>query len=176
MIYYVDDSMAEAHNEGWMVRVRDYLLKLEDNLMLGGGRWIADFNESSWEYPLGSLVFDLCITATVRPKGFFLSRVAAWLTTPNYYVACFAYSKDPELKRLHEVLTAISKFLKEEDFAWAWLVIPHEGAFSRKARAMVERNDSHEIGVALVDLSAEEVISAGSHWGQRMVKFVRCFK
>ena len=158
------------------MKVQDYLLKLEDNLMVGGGRWVADFNESFWEYPLGDLVFDMFVTATVRPKGLFLSRVAAWLTTPNYYIVCFAYSKDPGLKRLHEVLTTISKFLKEEDYAWAWLVMPHEGSFSRKARAMVEHTDSKEIGIALVDLESQEIIPSGSYWGRRMVRFVKCFK
>jgi hypothetical protein len=112
----------------------------------------------------------------VRPKGFFLSKVAAWLTTPNYYVACFAYAKDPGLDQLHQVLTTIARFLKEEEFAWAWLVIPHEGAFSRKAMAMVERSDIRDIGVALVDLSSQEVIPSSSYWGQRMSRFIKCFK
>ena len=158
------------------MKVKDYLLRLEDNLMLGGGKWVADFNESFWEYPLGDLVFDMFITATVRHKGFFLSKFVGWLTTPNYHVACFAYSKDPELKRLHEILTTISRLLKKEDLAWAWLVIPHEGSFSRKAKAMVERNDNREIGIALVDLSSQEIVNARSHWGQRMSRFIKCFK
>ena len=159
-----------------MMKVKDYLIKLEDNLMLGGGKWVADFNESFWEYPLGDLVFDMFITATVRHKGFFLSKFVGWLTTPNYHVACFAYSKDPELKRLHEILTTISRLLKKEDLAWAWLVIPHEGSFSRKAKAMVERNDNREIGIALVDLSSQEIINAQSYWARRMTRFIKCFK
>jgi hypothetical protein len=158
------------------MKVRDYLLKLEDSLMVGSGRWVADFNESFWEYPLGDLVFDMYVAAKLRPKGFFLSRVAAWLTTPNYYVACFAYAKDPGLERWHEVMTTIAKFLEEEEFAWAWLVMPHEGAFSRKAMAIVERSDSRDIGVALVDLSSQQVVSSPSYWGQRMVRFIKCFK
>jgi hypothetical protein len=159
-----------------MMKVRDYLLKLEDNLMVGSGKWVADFNESFWGYPLGDLIFDMYVAAKVRPKGFFLSKVAAWLTTPNYYVACFAYAQDPELAQLHDVLATIRRFLKVEEFAWAWLVIPHEGAFSRKATAMVERDDSRDIGIALVDLSSQEVIPSSSYWGQRMARFIKCFK
>lgn len=157
------------------MEVKDYLVKLEDNLIVGSGKWVADFNESFWEYPMGDLVFDMFITAKVRPKGFFLSKVAAWLTTPNYYVACFAYSKDPGLKRLHEILTTISRFLKEEEFAWAWLVIPHEGEFSRKARMMVEHTDVREIGIALVDLNSQEIVNSASYWSQRMPRFIKCF-
>lgn len=156
--------------------VNEYLRALEDSLMLGSGKWVADFSESFWEYPLGDVVFDMYITATVRPKGFFLSKVAAWLTTPNYYVACFAYSKDPNLRRLNEILRIISTLLKKEEFAWAWLVIPHEGPLSRKAKSMVEGTGVPEIGIALVDLSSQEIVSSESYWGRRMVRFVRCFK
>jgi hypothetical protein len=156
--------------------VKDYLLKLEKNLMLGGGRWVADFNESFWEYNLDDVVFDMAITATVRPKGFFLSRVAAWLTTPNYYVVCFVYSADPGLKRLHEVLLAISRFLKQQEFAWAWLVVPQEGPFTRKAMSMVQSTSIREIGIALVDLSSQEIVTSESYWGRRMSRFVGCFK
>lgn len=155
--------------------VREYLLKLERNLMVGSGRWVADFTESFWDYPLGDIVFDMAVTATVRPKGFFLSRVAAWLTTPNYYVACFAYSSDPGLKNLNEVLRQISRFLREQEFAWAWLVIPQEQAFSRKAKSMVESTNIREIGIALVDLSSQEIVTSESHWGRRMARFIRCF-
>lgn len=156
--------------------VNDYLVRLENNLMLGSGRWVADFTESFWKYPMGDVVFDMFVTATMRPKGFFLSRVAAWLTTPNYYVACFAYSQDPELKHLHQVLNTISTFLKQQEFAWAWLVVPHEGPFSRKAESMVQSTALREIGIALVDLSSQEVVNSESHVGRGLVKVVRCFK
>jgi hypothetical protein len=158
------------------MKVHDYLLRLEENLMVGSGRWVADFNESFWHYPLGDFVFDMYVTAKVRPKGFFLSKAAAWLTTPNYYVACFAYAEDPELKRLHELLSTISQFLQREEFAWAWLIIPHEAPVSGRARAMVERNDYREIGIALVDVNAQEIVSSASHWGQKMTRFIRCFE
>ena len=156
--------------------VNDYLVRLEDNLMLGSARWTADFTESFWEYPMGDVVFDMFVTATVRPKGFFLSKVAAWLTTPNYYVACFAYSQDPELKQLHPVLNTIATFLKQQEFAWAWLVVPQEGPFSRKAKSKVQSTTLREIGIALVDLSSQEVVNSESHVGRRLVKIVRCFK
>ena len=156
--------------------VNDYLVRLENNLMLGSGRWVADFTESFWKYPMGDVVFDMFVTATMRPKGFFLSRVAAWLTTPNYYVACFAYSQDPELKHLHQVLNTIATFLKQQEFAWAWLVVPHEGQFSRKAKSMVQSTALREIGIALVDLSSQEVVNSEGHVGKRLVKIVRCFK
>ncbi len=99
--------------------VKDCLVKLEKNLVVDGGRWVADFIESFWEYSLGDLAFDLFIRAFVRSKGIALFRSQAWLTIPNYQVACFAYSKDPQLKYLYAVLTTISTFVRESAFAWA---------------------------------------------------------
>lgn len=55
----------------------------------------------------------------MRSKGIALFRSQAWLTIPNYQVACFAYSKDPQLKYLYAVLTTISTFVRESAFAWA---------------------------------------------------------
>ena len=112
--------------------VREYLLKLERNLMVGSGRWVADFTESFWDYPLGDIVFDMAVTATVRPKGFFLSRVAAWLTTPNYYVACFVYSGDPGLKSLNEVLRGSLASSKRRSS-------PGPGWSSRRSKPFPER-------------------------------------
>ncbi len=155
--------------------MKDYLVKLEKNLMVGGGRWIADFNESFWEYSLGDLVFDMFVRASVRPKGFAPSQWQAWLTIPDYQVACFAYSKDPQLKYLYAVLTTISAFLRESELAWAWLVMCHEGPFSRKARAMVEHNVNTEIGLALVDVSSQEIITASSYLARRMGRLLACF-
>lgn len=35
--------------------VKGCLVKLEKNLVVDGGRWVADFIESFWEYSLGDL-------------------------------------------------------------------------------------------------------------------------
>jgi hypothetical protein len=159
-----------------MLSTREYLLKLEYNLMLGGGRWVADFIESFWDYPVGDVTFGLFIRGGMRPKGFALSKLAAAITMPNYRVACFGYAGDSELRRLSTILNAMRRYMKEQETQWSWLVIPGESTFSPQTRATVEKNDTRELGIALVDLSAQEVITNRSYVGRRMGRFVRCFK
>lgn len=159
-----------------MLSTREYLLKLERNLMVGSGRWVADFVESFWNHPVGDVTFDLLIRGGMRPKGFVVSRVVALLTTPNYQVACFGYTGDPELKRLPSVLRAVRNYMQDHQVEWAWLVIPHEGEFPSKVRARVEKNDLRELGIALVDLTTQEIVASRSYVGRRMSRFVRCFK
>jgi len=158
------------------MELRDYLLKLENNLIVGGGRWVADFTESFWEHQVGGLTFDMIVTGHMRTRGFLLSRFISWLAMPNYQAACFVYSQDPELKRLSKTLKAIKGFMQERELAWSWLVVPREGAFSQQAKAVVEKDESQELGIALVDLSSQEITSSRSYIGRRMPRFVKCFK
>ncbi len=144
--------------------------------MLGGGRWIADFTESFWDFRVGNTNFDMVILGNTRPRGFLLSRFFAWLTLPAYRVACFVYSEDQQLKHLGTLIKSIKDFMEEQEMTWSWLVLTREGSFTRKATAGIQKNNSHEIGIALVDLEANEMITNDSVIGRRMRRFVRTFK
>jgi len=159
-----------------MLAMKDYLIRLENNLMLGSGRWIADFTESFWAFRVGDTTFDMLILGNTRPKGFLLSRLFSWLTLPAYRVACFTYSKDPRLNHLGTLTRSVKRYMKEQDLTWSWLVLPGEGPFTERARAVVQKNDLREIGIALVDLAAQEVVTNDSFLGRRMRRFVGGFK
>ena len=159
-----------------MSATRDYMIRLENNLMLGSGRWIAEFNESFWDFPVGNTTFDMMILGNTRSRGFLLSRFFAWLTLPAYRVACFVYSGDTQLKYLATLTKSIKGFMEERGMTWSWLVLTGEDSFTRKAKAGIQNNDSHEIGIALVDLASQEVITNDSVIGRRMPRFVRTFK
>ena len=159
-----------------MLSTREYLLKLERNLMVGSGRWVADFRESWWDYSAGDVIFDLLIRGGMRPKGFVVSKVVAWLTTPDYQVACFGYAGHPEPRKLPSVLRAIRNYMQDHQVEWAWLVVPHEGGVPDKVRARVEKNNLRELGIALVDLTTQEIVASRSYVGRRMSRFIRCFK
>lgn len=168
--------MLESKNEFLHMHLSDYLAKLESGLVLGGGRWIADFNEAFRDYNLDGLTFDLLVVGSMRNRGFFVSRFLAWLTVPNYWAACFVYSGDPELGQLPRLLRTISKFMEKNEYTWSWLVLTKEGPFSRKARSMVESHNQHEIGIALVDLVSQEIVASKSRVGRWMPRFIKTFK
>ena len=159
-----------------MLTTRDYLLGLEENLMIGSGRWIADFVESFWDVRVGSTSFDMLIVGNTRPQGFLLSRVFAWLAMPAHRVACFVYTEDAQVKRLGALLRSIRQYMEEKELTWSWLVLPAEGTFTKTAKAAVQKNDLREIGIALVDLAAQEVVTNDSFFGRKMGRFVGVFK
>lgn len=158
-----------------MSGIRDYLLKLEKNLMVGSGRWIADFNESFWDYQVNNLTFNFFMFGGMRPKGFAISKIAATLMMPNYRAACFAYAGEPELKRLPALVAAIQKVSKDQSIDWSWLVIPNDDSFSSRAMERVKADDTRELGIALVNLKSQDITSSHSYVGRRMERFIRCF-
>ena len=159
-----------------MLGEREYLLKLEYNLMLGGGRWVADFKESFWNFSCNEVIFEMKISGGMRLKGFALSRLASALLMPNYHAACFAYPDDPGLKRLPIMLKAVRRYMKDQDIKWSWVVIPCESAFSPQAMASMEKNEVHDLGIALVNLHTQEIVTNRSYIGRRMSRFVNTFK
>ena len=145
--------------------------------MLGSGRWIADFTESFRDFRIGNITFSMLVLGNTRPKGFLLSRFFAWLALPAHRVACFVWSSnDPQLKQLGSLTGAIKRYMQEQELAWSWLVLPSKGSFSKRARAAVEKNKLREIGIALVDFAAQEVVTNDSYLGRRMRRLVGGFK
>ena len=86
-----------------------YAEKLERNLMMGSGRWVADFREGFINYPIGDVTFDLMVRGGTRSyQGFFLSRAYTFLVTPNYFVSCFLRYGDLDGSDYHSVIRAVS--------------------------------------------------------------------
>ena len=154
----------------------EYLLKLEQNLMTGSARWIADFTESFRDHTVDGIRFDMLLRAKTRVKGFFLSNIMSFFILPNYRAACFVCESGQAKRGLRSLLAVMSRYMEAEALKWCWLVIPGHGSFPGGLRNAVVRNDVREIGVALVDLDSQEIVTNSSFMGRRMVRHIRCFK
>jgi hypothetical protein len=154
----------------------EYLLKLERNLMMGSARWITGFNESYRDHVVDGVRFDMLVRGKTRVKGFFLSNIMSYFILPNYLAACFVCESDRAQRGLHPLLGVVSRYMDAEGLKWCWLVILGHGSFPSKLRKAVVRNSARELGVALVDLDSQEIVTNPSFMGKRMVRHIRCFK
>jgi len=158
-------------------RMDEYLLRLEKNLMTGSARWIADFTESFRDYEIEGTRFDMVLTGGMRVRsGFLMSRLFSYLTLPDYQVACFVRCSEPETTTFRRLIKLISDYMEAKGMKWSWLVVPVEDPFSYKLERMVEKLDLREIGVALVNIASEEVLTDSSYVGRRLKSQVRCFQ
>ncbi len=156
-----------------MDRVRQYLLGLEKNLMLGSGQWVADFSESFWDYQGGRVRFDLFIRGNTRNRGFLFSRFLAVFVLPNYRVGCFVRAGPLDRAEFWQVVQGAEKQVEREGMHWGWLVLVNEASFSSQVRRAVELFDRPDLGVALVELGPNRVVVSDSYLGRTMARHVR---
>lgn len=158
------------------MEVDDYLLKVERNLMLGAGRWVAEFNESFRAFPVGKLTFDLYVRGGTRPRGLLLSRLFAYFSLPHYNVAFFAKQVPEESLDFDELSQAILGRAAKHNVRWSWLVLIRSGRFPAELVNKVDRFNKPELGISLVNLAEEDVDTSSNILGRKALSLVRVFR
>lgn len=159
-----------------MTAFENQLIQMEKTLMLGRGRWIADFTESFRNWNVGDVTFDAFIQGNTRMKGFLLSRLFSATVNPNYQVGCYIIStdraKDIDRKSLLKMLHAVRASVKENEMKWAWLFILCAKAadFQKK---LVESIRDQSIGIALLDVDSKNIVSSDSYIGKQARRFIK---
>ena len=156
--------------------IADYLLKLEQNLMLGAGRWVAEFNEAFRDFPVGRYTFDLYVRGGTRPKGFLLSRLFAYFSLPSYNVAFLVKHVGEGKFNLDDLRKTVMDRAAEKNIRWTWLVLIRSGAFTEKLVRAVDSFDKPELGISLVNLTDHDVDTSSNVLGRRALSLVRIFK
>lgn len=149
---------------------------MEKGLMLGRGRWIADFNESFRNFKMRDIEFDVFIRGNTRMKGFLLSRVFSILLNPNYSVGCFMVSTESlrhfEKKFLGKALAEIQSYMKDNEMKWSWVFIFTTRGVGEMAKH-VENIKDQSIGVVLVDTKSGSMVHSNSYLGKQAKRYVK---
>ena len=158
------------------MEIEEYLNSLENNLMFGAGRWVADFSESFRNFKIGGRTFDLYMRGGVRPKGVFLSRIFAAFTLPNYEVAFYAMRVPEDGFDLDEILKTVAERSKTAGAEWTWLLLLRNGAFPEKIAKRVENFGEPRIGLALGDIAAGDFNASSNVLGRKALSLIRVAK
>lgn len=158
------------------MEIDDYLLKVERNLMLGAGRWVAEFNESFRNFPVGKQTFDLYVRGGTRPKGLLLSRLFAYFSLPNYNVAFFVKHVPDDGFSLGELRKAVEDRAAKHNVRWNWLVLLRGGGFPDKLVRRVDRFDKPELAISLVNIESRDIDTSSNVLGRKALSLLRAFK
>jgi len=158
------------------VGIEDYLLRVERNLFLGAGRWLADFSESFRGFASGGETFDLFVRGWTRPKGFLLSRLFAYFSMPNYKVGLYAKHVPHDDFSLETLKKAVMARAAERNTRWTWLVLIRAGGFPDEMVDTVDGFDRPELGISLVNISDEDVDTSSNLLGRKAVSLLASFK
>ena len=156
--------------------VDERMTKLEKRLIMGRGRWIADFNESFRNFRVRDIEFDTFIRGNTRVKGFLLSKLFSVTLNPNYSVGCFMVSTGSvehfDNKFLGKALTEIQSYMKDNEMKWAWLFI-FATTDINQIRKHIENIKDQYIGVVLVDAKSGSMIHSNSYLARQAKKYVK---
>ncbi len=156
--------------------VDETMKKIEMSLMVGRGRWIADFTESFRDFKVNDVTFNAFVRGNTRMKGFLLSRMFSATVNPNYSVACFMISteavRDFDKKFLGKLLQAVRSCIKENEMRWAWLLILSAKS-TDTLKKLVESIKDQFIGVTLIDVNSGNIVHSDSYIGKQAKRFIK---
>jgi hypothetical protein len=153
----------------------DLVSGLEEELMAGGGRWIADFNESERDYRLEDVTFDACVRGDTRIKEFGLfSRAMSSFLLPGYHVACYVTLRGTLTQDfLKKCLHIIRRKNETDGVTWSWLVLIVKETPRDEVVRLVESFSDKDLGLVLYDSSSASLSSSQNRLGERMRSYVK---
>jgi hypothetical protein len=150
--------------------------RVEKELMVGGGRWIADFTESFREYQINDVTFDAFIRGNTRTSGFLISRFYSFFMNPNYEVACYLLGlkegKRVDRKTVRKVILAVKDSMKTNEVKWSWLYIVGEDIDPEAAEAISTFLDQ-TVGLVCVGMRTRHVLNNNTFLGRQAKKYLR---
>jgi hypothetical protein len=158
------------------VEINAYMLSVERNLMMGRGRWVAEFNEAFRDFSAGGRTFDLYVRGGTRPRGYLLSRLFAYFSLPNYNVAFFAKHVAEEDIDLGGLRMAVEERAAEHNVRWTWLVLVRTGSFPEDLVREVGCFDKPGLGISLVNLADQDIDTSSNALGRHALSLLRIFK
>jgi len=142
---------------------------VEEQLVKGNLRWLANFNEIRKEYKVGDLTFPLYACGSLQERGFFLSRIFSALVTPKYKVHLLIYTEqsfDPKLVR-KLISTCKNRFGSED---WIFLGLVQKDAFQKAVKETVASVADRNVGIVAYSLSSKEKVFSDNVLGKGLAK------
>jgi hypothetical protein len=149
-----------------------FLRYVEEELMMGGGRWIATFNIAIRDFHISkalpakksvvqSTKIDSLIYGGVRHSGFILSRAFAVMASPTYRVGCAAVTlENPKKAKWSQVVNwmrDIHTIKREMEIEWIWILISGNGSIPLPLIKKIQSHVTKELGLVYVDLKNDEI-------------------
>lgn len=142
---------------------------LEEELVKGRLRWLANFNEIRRDYSLEDITFPIYASGGLQEKGFFLSRIYSSLVVPKYRVHLFLYTS-PEIapNLLRKILIALKKKFGADD--WVFLVLVQGQQVGGALKDSIEQVGDKNLGVCAYGVGTKEIVTSNTVLGRGLSK------
>jgi hypothetical protein len=145
---------------------------IEERLVKGDLRWLANFNEVRKDHTINGTTFPIYASGGLQERGFLLSRIFSGLVTPKYKVHFFFYGcSDLEPKFLKKMLLTFKKEFGTDD--WIFLNLVQKQPFQKDLKQTITEFADRSIGIAAYSLDTGEALSSDNTLGRSLLKNLR---
>jgi len=142
---------------------------VEEQIVKGNFRWLANFNEIHRDYAISDITFPIYASGGLQEKGFFLSKIFSALVTPKYKIHLLLYTTtefDPKLLR-KIIISCKSKFDSDD---WIFLGLVQSKPFEKSVRETVTNTADKTVGIAAFSLTSKETVTSDNVLGRGLAK------
>lgn len=142
---------------------------VEEQIIKGHFRWLANFNEIHTDYAIGDITFPVYASGGLQERGFFLSRIFSAFVTPRYKIhllLCAIPEVNPKFLR-KIIITCKSKFGADD---WIFLGLVQSKPFEKAVKDNIASIDDKNIGIAASSLASRESVFSNNVLGKGLAK------
>ncbi len=142
---------------------------VEEQIVKGNLRWLANFNEIHRDYAIGDVTFPIYASGGLRERGFFLSRIYSTLVTPKYKVHFLLYTA-PEVnpKLLRKIIISCKSKFGADD--WIFLGLVQNQPFEKTTKEAITNTADKTVGIAAFSLASKETVTSNNVLGKGLAK------
>jgi len=142
---------------------------VEEQVIKGHLRWLANFSEIHKDYPVEDITFPIYASGGLQEKGFFLSRIYSTLVTPKYKVHLLLYTL-PEINPtfLRKIILALKRKFGTDD--WIFVALVQGQPMGKALKESVESIDDKTVGIAAYGVGAKETVTSNNVLGRGLAK------
>jgi hypothetical protein len=142
---------------------------VEEKIVKGNFRWLANFSEIIRDFQLEDLRIPLYASGGLEEKGFLLSRLFSTLVTPKYKVHFLLHTAtEHDEKLLRKIVLACKRKFGED--AWVFLGLVQNKTMERSAKSFIERLEDPNVGIVACSLASKEEIVSKNVLGRGLRK------
>jgi hypothetical protein len=145
---------------------------VEEQIVKGNLRWLANLNEIHRNYRMEDLTIPLYASGGLEEKGFLLSRLFSSLVTPKYKVHLLVYTHEEFNESLLKKLITLCKRKFGKD-NWIFLALIQTKAIEKSVREMIESFEESPVGVTAYSLESQDYVVSNNPLGRGLKKQLR---
>ncbi len=142
---------------------------VEEQLVKGHLRWLANFNEIHKDFPVEDVSFPIYASGGLTEKGFFLSKIYSAMVVPKYKVHLLLYTS-PEISPsfLRKMILALKRKFGSED--WVFLVLAQGRPIGKELKESIEGVADKTVGITAYGVGAKEAVTSDNVLGRGLSK------